>query len=145
MLSLCNFLGVKEDEVFQFIGFIGKYRVHANLLQIRTQQCGNYEWQLCARPINDIAQSAVIKKKQLSEKDIEILKAIRLLYPEIKYISMDKSGSVWGFDKKPFKSIDLWDEIFGSVSYQLQITIDFISWEDDEPFCIDDYLSNVVN
>lgn len=94
--------------------------------------------------------------KKLSNKDIEILKAINTLYPEFKYITKDSDDYVWIFKKKPEKyyvedypiemNVGYWihKDRNAHIELDLVIRIDFVSWADDEPLDIIETLKYIV-
>ena len=43
------------------------------------------------------------------EDFIEELKAVKVLYPWARYLTMDKNSSAYIFSARPFKNIDTWD------------------------------------
>lgn len=45
----------------------------------------------------------------MNKLDKKIAKAIKILYPDYKFIAKDEDGEVWIFKEKPDLLVDMWD------------------------------------
>ena len=76
------------------------------------------------------------EKPQLTEDEKVILKNIPKKY---KYIARDKSGLIFLFSKKPSKCDYSWIG-YNDIAFPYDHLFQFIKWEDDEPYSIEDLL-----
>ena len=74
---------------------------------------------------------------QLTEDEKVIL---RNLPKDYKWITRDKNGTICVFNGKPYKHRFVWDGQFMGVLALFQHLFNFIKWEDEEPYSIEDLL-----
>ncbi len=77
------------------------------------------------------------EKPQLTEDEKVIL---RNLPKEYKWITRDKNGTICVFNGKPYKHRFVWDGQFMGVLALFQHLFQFIQWEDEEPYFIEELL-----
>lgn len=81
------------------------------------------------------------KEKSLLTEDERAI--LRNLDKEWKWIARDEDGNLHIFSKKPEKEVDEWD-VFGimnyAIFYMFNDIFQFIKWEDDEPYNIEELL-----
>lgn len=66
---------------------------------------------------------------------------LKMISTEFKYIVRDEDGSLYLYKKKPRKGADMWFEVeCRLISGLNKNALKGIRWEDDEPFCIDDFV-----
>lgn len=140
MLNLCEFLEVKEYEVFLIEGLQGEYSVHSNKILMRKQS--NLSWKdSCAIDINLIVKNGIRKKmeKKFDRRTLAFFKTIDKKY---KWITKDKDGMVKIHKEKPERKNTTW--IIPNQWVALRCfdrdLFKNILWEDDEPLYIDDYV-----
>ena len=147
MLDLCKIFGVEKGEKFKIDGYEDIYFIENGYLYY----IGDYGEKKSYLNINDVAGKNVIKlpkKKEFTEYELNILKNIDKKY---KYIARDKKydndnievGRLFVFTGYPTKSCDMWDVPYERDYSEIPFNDIFksIQWEDDEPVCIDDYVT----
>ena len=77
------------------------------------------------------------EKPQLNEDEKAILKV--LLKEKYKWIARDKNGCLYVYASKPEKVITIW-EGSGLPMMPFNHLFNFIKWEDEEPYLIEDLL-----
>ena len=77
------------------------------------------------------------EKPQLNEDEKAILKV--LLKEKYKWIARDKNGCLYVYASKPEKVITIW-ESSGLPMMPFNHLFQFIKWEDDEPYLIEELL-----
>lgn len=77
------------------------------------------------------------EKPQLTEDEKAILKV--LLNEKYKWIARDKNDWLYVYASKPKKRITIWENT-GSPMMPFVHLFNFIKWEDDEPYSIEDLL-----
>ena len=81
-----------------------------------------------------------IKKiKKPTEDDLAVLKYVKLC--GAKYVAKDECGDIFMYFQRPYKykNYETWTN--NDKDYLLiNAPISFISWEDDEPVCIERYV-----
>ncbi len=75
-------------------------------------------------------------KKKPTLRDIEIMRAIHLLYGSL-FFACEKNGMMFGYDQKPVKNEETW--VLPTIErFPIMIPNDralsHISWEDEEPY-----------
>ena len=154
MLDLCKLLDVldvKEEEEFRIslYGDSSIYRFHNGKLEYYDDVYD--KWKGALITVNGILNSEIIKlpkKKQFTDDELCILRNIDKKY---KYIARDKKydndnievGRLFVFTGYPTKSCDMWDVPYEGDYSEIPFNDIFksIQWEDDEPVCIDDYVT----
>lgn len=83
------------------------------------------------------------KEIKLTDKEIEILKALKVLGYE--FLSRDgvDYDSLYAYSEKPYKAGDYWIIDAGDYLKINSDFLDFIKWEDKEPKNIDDLLKGI--
>ena len=76
------------------------------------------------------------EKPQLTGAEKEIL---RNLPKEYKWIARDKNGSIFLYIDKPVKR-NFWFDDFGTIRLPFDHLFQFIKWEDEEPYSIEELL-----
>lgn len=148
MLDLCKFLNVEEEEQFKIYDNSEIYRVKNNKLEYLDD---DDIWNLSCASSNQMVNWNVIKyqpEKYFTEDELSVLKNIDKKY---KYIARDKKydnddievGRLYVFGSYPTNSGDMWDVPFEYDYSEMPFNDMFksIQWEDDEPVCIDDYVT----
>ena len=75
-------------------------------------------------------------KIKLTEDEKVILRNVAQYY---KWIARDGNGVVCLYPDKPHKSKTIWENIFG-ILFPFHHLFQFIKWEDDEPYLIEELL-----
>ena len=141
-IDLCKLLGVEEGEEFKLklFGAIGKYRLKNGKLEYYDDFIN--KWVESTISMNDILESEIIKlpkKKEFTDDELVIMRN----FPSgFDWITRDKSGNVYIFEKKPSKNeYGCWGN---GDDYCILVIFNHlfqsILWEDEEPICIDDYV-----
>lgn len=80
---------------------------------------------------------------KLSEREIEILKALKIL--GCKWLTRDRNSILFAYLKKPVKLTSIWDtdENWCYVNIKYIKLFRFIKWEDTKPTKIDDLLKEL--
>lgn len=144
-LNLCEFLGVEEDEKFELIFTEKSYtsRVHNNKLEYY-----NYiknEWFLHNTSMYSLLCSE-FKIEKLPNKtpnknfSYEELILLETLNKEYKWIARDKCGVLYVYQQKPYKESNSWFARCNYKNFPYEHRFKSISWEDEEPVYIDDYV-----
>ena len=140
-IDLCKLFGVEEGEEFNIEGFGIKYRIYNNRLEC--YDANFKEWIYSTLGFNKLIASEIIKlqkKKEFTDNELFILKNIDKKY---KWIAKDKNGLIVTFVSKPIKTERFWndDVPYASLEAIKNSLFNSIQWEDDEPVCIDDYVT----
>ena len=61
---------------------------------------------------------------------------------EYMYIACDVNGYIYFYKDKPFKSLDEWIVASDDCRGILDSLLNFVKWEDEEPWNIDNILAN---
>ena len=141
-IDLCKLLGVEEGEEFKLklFGAIGKYRLKNGKLEYYDDFIN--KWVESTISMNDILESEIIKlpkKKEFTDDELVIMRN----FPSgFDWITRDKSGNVYIFEKKPSKNeYGCWGN---GDDYCILVIFNHlfqsILWEDEEPVYIDDYV-----
>lgn len=140
MIDLCKLFGVEEGEEFKFSEIKGSiYRIVDGYLERNyLSNC----WDATTLEINEIVGSEVIKlqkKKQFTNDELAIMRSFPSRFD---WITRDKSGSVYIFEKKPSKNeYGCWGN---GDNYCILVIFNHlfqsIQWEDEEPIYIPDYV-----
>lgn len=81
---------------------------------------------------------------QLSEREIEILKALKVL--EFKYIARDSyKDSLFAYKTNPEKGFSSWLGNDSNICRVKKDLFDFVKWEDEKPYSIEELLENETN
>lgn len=146
-IDLCKIFGVEEGEEFKFADDDLKhciYKVEDNVLKVKNlsfKRCREYLKSTIH--LNTAVTMEVIKlpkKKEFTDDELCILRNINKKY---KWLCRDLCGDLTLYAVKPTKSDDYWDNDSMCV---LDVHITFpdlfkcITWEDEEPVYIDDYV-----
>jgi hypothetical protein len=148
MIDLCKVLGVEEGEEFKFGEKRSiKYRIYNGELNCTYINCEN-DWSKSHLELNEISGAKVIKlpkKKEFTDDELCILRNID---KEYKWIARDEEdGGICIFIEKPLRKEHLWD--FKRSSHYIEFhcynhLFNSITWEDEEPVYIDDYVERGV-
>lgn len=81
-----------------------------------------------------------VEKPKISKRTKSFLEAL-----QTGWIARDRCGKLVWFGNKPYKGIDVWlDGVDGAFKAPLTwfrfLTLDFITWDDDKPWRIEDLL-----
>lgn len=145
-IDLCKLFGVEEGEEFKITNSDFKYVIRNNRLKRIFNNLDEVESNM---GINDLSKVKIIKlpkKKQFTDDELAIM---RSLPKEFEWIARDKNDEVYIFTDKPrkhqdgeiwgcravdrFKKLNLFEHLFKSIT-----------WEDEEPVFIDDYVERNV-
>ena len=80
------------------------------------------------------------KPIKLTKLEHEYLK--EAIKNEYMYIACDANGHIYFYKDKPFKSLDEWIVASNDCLGILDSLLNFVKWEDEEPWEIDEILSN---
>lgn len=99
--------------------------------------CGKHigRSQACADRFYEWAESEYVEKPTLTTKEKKFLD---LLLPNYKYIAREKNGFLLVYTEKPIKILETWGLANCALMNMLDIKFDFIKWEDEEPWSIED-------
>jgi hypothetical protein len=144
-IDLCKLFGVEEGEEFKFENCEWaentRYVIQDNYLMV--VDFDNSTYKSCIE-LNDLVGSEIIKlpkKKQFTADELCILRNID---KEYKWIARDEEdGGICVFIEKPLRKEHLWD--FKRSSQYIEFhcynhLFNSITWEDEEPVFIDDYV-----
>ena len=141
-IDLCKIFGVEEGEEFKLKGrdysTRTTFKIQGN--QLFSSCCGlTGESGLQLNDLDDVEEVIKLpKKKQFTDDELAIM---RSLPKEYEWLSKDDTGDIYVFDKKPkningiwdsngkLRDLDLFNHLFNSIT-----------WEDEEPVFIDDYV-----
>lgn len=84
-----------------------------------------YEW----------SESEYVEKHTITSKEKKFLD---LLLPNYKYIAREKNGFLLVYTEKPIKILETWGLANCALMNMFDIKFDFIKWEDEEPWGIED-------
>lgn len=120
-----------------------KYKIS---LQSATRQCdvtdyyeSKYCDEICIGCIGNFLQwlDEEAEPKEFTADELAIMQNVK---KEIEWIARDKSGYIYFYPGKPYKSENSWQfqgKIYNSLFNDI---FKSIRWEDEEPVCIDDYV-----
>lgn len=92
----------------------------------------------------DKCLSLLWERKELTEQEVEVLKALKTL--GLEWLARDKRGTLFVYENKPAKLTNNWfDDNFYDISRKYKELFNFIKWEDKEPTNIDDLLKGVIS
>ncbi len=137
-IDLCKLLGVEEGEEFKLSKSDLTHRINNNKLEVLYEGL----WGYTAIAFNKVATSEITKlpkKKEFTDDELVIMRN----FPSgFDWITRDKSGNVYIFEKKPSKNeYGCWGN---GDDYCILVIFNHlfqsILWEDEEPVCIDDYV-----
>lgn len=83
--------------------------------------------------------NSTIKPKLTAEEKI----ILRNIDDEYKWIARDKDGELYFYKGKPTKRIVIWNTNNYSLGGIFSHLFQFVTWEDDEPYCILDLLEDI--
>ena len=142
-------LDLLPDEEFYIKEFDGnnKYKITKDLY-FKVKSPENNHWFNTSQNIADLVTGKLtIKKiKKPTEDDLVVLKYAKLC--GAKYIAQDKNGDNFMYFQRPYKNkaddegsyiLAIWTND-DSDFLAINAPISFISWEDDEPVCIERYV-----
>lgn len=102
--------------------------------------CGKHigRSQACSDRLREWAESEYVEKPTITSREKKFL---NMLLPKSKYIARDENDKLYVYTEKPKRVIGYWGCPDGS--YQISADIfgnmfDFIKWEDEEPWRIED-------
>ena len=145
-IDLCKLLGVEEGEEFVIETKDGryndlKYKIENNIIKVATIKYSVYSQSNFG--LNDFKLIEKIiklpKKKEFTDDELVIMRN----FPSgFDWITRDKSGNVYIFEKKPSKNeYGCWRN---GDDYCILVIFNHlfqsIKWEDEEPIYIDDYV-----
>ena len=82
-------------------------------------------------------------KFELSKKEIEVLKALKVL--DFEWIARDQDNELYAYVSKPIKKVAYFDGYGGKNTSLEKVLFPFITWEDEEATSIDELLNHVEN
>lgn len=118
-----------------------------NKINSQPVPCGELHCGKCVFSISDSCiknrvawcNKKYIKRLKLTENEKKFLD---ILNPDMKYIARDKDLRLFVFKEKPKKRGNTWGEIIAFDEYinekHFKRMFEFIKWEDEEPWLIDD-------
>ena len=141
--KLCEILGIEFNKPYNIKGYEHN-PIKVKCLNDNGEITVVDKWGLISSKtlVELIEHPELIEKiPEWTEKQKEIFKALRML--GFKYITRDiDSKNVWVYILKPEKRDDYWDSDIddeGSIGLShISVFLDFIDWEDEEPFEIPD-------
>ena len=125
---------------------------HANdalrcyLARVTTKQSNIYG---CCRPNLRCEECLKVSFMDLLEEYKKTVKLTKFEYEYLKvakkegfnFIARDKSNRLYGFEKQPTKGNATWGSR-GDYVGMFKSTFSFVKWQDEEPYNIDEILSN---
>ena len=84
------------------------------------------------------------ERKELTDREIEVLKALKTL--GLEWLARDEDGEIFLYQDKPEKDSSCWyvdSESYWQPTKKDKDLFNFIKWEDEEPTKIDDLLKGV--
>lgn len=141
-------LDLLPDEEFYIKEFNSnnKYKITQDLYFYMKNSNSNNWFPYTSQNIADLVTGKLtIKKiKKPTEDDLAVLKYAKIC--GAKYVAKDKNGDIFMYYQLPYKIDDgnsffhnKWTNIDKDY-LQINAPISFISWEDDEPVCIERYV-----
>lgn len=118
---ICEIIGVKVGEVFRIKGYNGEYHINSD---------GILKWggQTSDGAIYDIINHPehLIRRPKLTDKEIEALKAIKLIIPKAEYVEKIGSSDIVGVgNKQDGWLMDIDNSLFPSLEPGTSINIGF--------------------
>lgn len=137
-IDLCKLLGVEEGEEFKLSKSDLTHRINNNKLEVLYEGL----WGYTAIAFNKVATSEITKLQKKKEFTDDELVIMRNFPSGFDWITRDKSGNVYIFEKKPSKNeYGCWGN---GDDYCILVIFNHlfqsILWEDEEPVYIDDYV-----
>ena len=143
-LDLCKLFGVEEREEFKIKNagcneeLIFKIQDNVLLRRFKNDIVSDESY----LRINSIINAEIIKlpkKKQFTDDELCILRNID---KEYKWLARDDNGDIYIFEGKPKNYYGVWnsDESTTKKIELFNHLFDSITWEDEEPVFIDDYV-----
>ena len=142
-IDLCKLFGVEEGEEFKikYENFKDNELIYKVNNGLRCKVYGGDFIRSDLR-LNDLLNVKEIiklpKKKQFTDDELAIM---RSLPKECVWIARDDNKAIYTFNNKPEKEDELWDN--NGVIKELDLfqhLFNSITWEDEEPVFIDDYV-----
>ena len=104
----------------------------------------------CYRKNMECSECLKLSLMDLLEEYKEPIKLTKLEHEYLKeaikneymYIACDVNGHIYFYKDKPFKSLDEWSVDSNDCCGILDSLLNFVKWEDEEPYNIDEILSN---
>ena len=140
MIDLCKIFGVEEGEDFKLDSRNEVYKVINNKIY-RSDFFGVELIESCLS-LNETTETKVIKlpkKKEFTDDELAIMRSLPKLY---EWIARDGSGRMFMYNVKPKRSDSYWEAqntLWNSV-VMFEHIFNSITWEDEEPVYIDDYV-----
>lgn len=150
-----NMLGLKANQPFELTyvsqnkrqKISGVYRIKA--VDLTLQECVGKKWEDCTLyNISHILSGKLSVHKIQEVITMSLTEKATLTFLKSQgynFVVITRSGECVAFEKKPVRFNDSWvnDEIYaGSNFITLTTPLTFLSWEDDEPFYIDERVLN---
>ena len=143
-IDLCKIFGVDEGEEFKIINseyekikyVIDDGKIYYNSL------VGEHYWVESNLELNEISGVKIVKlpkKKQFTDDELCILRSVDKVY---KWIVKDDNGDIYVFEGKPKNYYGVWNND-DSTTKKIDVfnhLFNSITWEDEEPVFIDDYV-----
>ena len=135
-----------KEEILNFDMVNSGEDLQCYLSQITTNQ--NYD-DTCYRIGIDCSDCLKLSLMDLLEEYKEPIKLTKLEHEYLKvakkegfnFIARDKSNRLYGFEKQPTKGNATWGSR-GDYVGMFKSTFSFVKWQDEEPYNIDEILSN---
>ena len=89
----------------------------------------------CRDKLYEWAESEYVEKPTITSKEKKFLD---LLLPNYKYIAREKNGFLLVYTEKPIKILETWGLANCALMNMFDIKFDFIKWEDEDPWSIED-------
>ena len=143
-IDLCKLFGVEEGEEFRVGERTAIYKISDNSLWLYDDYYKG--WKLSGLGINIFTDIDIIKlpkKKQFTDDELAIMRSLPKLY---EWIARDGSGRMFMYNVKPKRSDSYWEAqntLWNSV-VMFEHIFNSITWEDEEPVIIDDYVERGV-
>lgn len=134
-----DLLGVELNEEFKIKGFNGDYLIDGKLkVMHRNSRMDN--WRMSLYTIVDFLEGKVkiIKLPALTEADKNAVRYLR--DGGMKYVARDGNGLLYAYESKPLKTGCGWRLENENIApcRVFKNLFQFVKWEDEEPFCIED-------
>lgn len=142
--EIFDMLGVTPEEEFRLMRTIHKspytgiiYKIDSDLI-LSYKMNGEDSWEKSELNIGDILSGRYVITKLIlpTEDDIIAIKYAKAC--GCKYITKDANGDIHAYLEKPTKISEYGYWLTDRVEIKINIPISFISWEDDEPYYINE-------
>lgn len=147
--KIFEMLGVRPHERFRIKGNNNTlpwlYKIDKSLTVLSFYEENNKKWKwkplYSSTVLQDLLNGSytIVKFQKMTKEEkiaIEYAKACKC-----KWMAKDSDNRVFAYKEKPIKGNTRWYPAYGEEFYPIDIPISFISFDDDEPYCLRNDLS----